>query len=398
MEHQWRVTVGGLSSTPASQDDTTSYRPPEVTAALGQGTSDAKTDGCEIVILEGDQFGPRTAIGEEVQEQCDQALSGVPRITNDSRQAGYMPMPRPHVTYWSRWAAEADPTGHSVYEARDCFVSAASTRITCRTAPGIGDELVWRVEIDGQENSDVGSFETNYHPPVITSYGGPGSSLARTEGSQDVIIDGRHFGPVGSSVAQAVYTMREVDEEYLRQVEAGNPVRRVLLERAVLASKARGHRRLEDEDLPPVFHATDCNVTVAHTQVHCQTVEGAGANLQWFLLIGNQISESPSTNYAPPNVDRVSGAGSFNASTEGEQSIVLHGRNFGHLTEYLDFVTYGPSGTEYVAKNCEVRNHTEIDCTTSPGVGRRMLWIVSVEGQESEADAGPITSYAAPEI
>ena len=169
---------------------------------MGQGTADAKTDGCEAVVLEGDQFGPRTVLPQAAQETCSQALADV---TREQGQAASLSMPVPRVTYWSRWVEQASPSNYSVLEASDCVVSQASTRITCRTAPGVGDELVWQVEIDGQA-SQVLQAMTNYHPPVITGYEGPGSAMARTEGNQPVRIEGKHFGPIGTTVQRAVYT------------------------------------------------------------------------------------------------------------------------------------------------------------------------------------------------
>lgn len=149
---------------------------------------------------------------------------------------------------------------------------------------------------------------------------------------------------------------------------------------------------------PPVFFAEDCVVTHAHTEIECSTVEGAGNDLQWFLLIGNQISESPSTDYAPPKLTQIVGTGSKDAATEGGDTVTLVGRNFGPSTSLLDQVTYGPSGREYEAQSCAVLNHTTVQCTTVPGVGRRHRWIVTVEDQSSDPADSPSTSYAAPEI
>lgn len=236
---------------------------------------------------------------------------------------------------------------------------------------------------------------TNYHPPVITSYAGPGSSLAHTEGDQLVIIEGRHFGPLGSTVAQAVYTKREVDEEYLQELGVA---RRALLLDAVHKARQDGRRQLNEDDLPPLFHAADCDVVLAHRRVECKTVEGAGADLRWYLLIGNQISETPSTDYAPPKIVEIIGSGAVDASTEGGDRVLMLGSNFGPETDLLDSVTYGTTGYERVASGCEVLNHTAIECGTEPGVGRSQVWIVSVEGQSSKVEDSPVTSYAAPAV
>lgn len=275
----------------------------------------------------------------------------------------------------------------TVFEALDCHVSATSTRITCRTAPGVGNELVWKVVIDEQESQPHEAL-TNYHPPVITLYEGRGAENARTEGEQVVHIHGKHFGPAGTPVQRALYTRQELFVDDVRMQEHA---RRILR-----------NRELELDESIPIFEATECELVQAHTTVQCITMEGAGTNLKWFLLIGNQLSESPSTNYAPPTVTSVSGPGAADASTEGGDMVVLRGTNFGpHSTggeDFLDLVTYGPTSAEYVAESCEVLNHTAIQCTTAPGVGRVNRWAVTVEQQQSSLATGPISSYAQPSV
>jgi hypothetical protein len=64
----------------------------------------------------------------------------------------------------------------------------------------------------------------------------------------------------------------------------------------------------------------------------------------------------------------------------------------------LESVTYGPGGTEYTAINCAVTvAHTEIVCTTIPGVGSTLAYVVTVKGQSS--DVSTVTgSYAKPTL
>lgn len=75
---------------------------------------------------------------------------------------------------------------------------------------------------------------------------------------------------------------------------------------------------------------------------------------------------------------------------------MLYGSYFS-TGQFLDSVTYGPSGAEYVA-SCNVSvPHSVITCLTAPGTGRKNYWIVSVGSQVS--DLSPTsTSYAAPTI
>ncbi len=63
-----------------------------------------------------------------------------------------------------------------------------------------------------------------------------------------------------------------------------------------------------------------------------------------------------------------------------------------------DALAYGLDGDTVVfpAIGCVVSEaHTIINCSTAPGAGAGLSWVVSVGGQTSQA---PVTSYAPPEI
>lgn len=61
-------------------------------------------------------------------------------------------------------------------------------------------------------------------------------------------------------------------------------------------------------------------------------------------------------------------------------------------------MTYGPSGTEFTALQCNVSiPHSQIACLTAPGTGRVLHWIVTVGGQQSGLSIAT-TSYAGPTI
>ena len=142
--------------------------------------------------------------------------------------------------------------------------------------------------------------------------------------------------------------------------------------------------------LPPpvVFTATDCHVTLAHVEITCLTTEGAGEDLRWTVVVDNQTSVQPATDYGIPEIHSVDGPGAREASTDGRQLVYLRGKNFGPVTslhgrDFLDYVTYGPSGSEYAATECVVVGHTTIRCVTAPGVGASLRWLVSIEGQTS---------------
>jgi hypothetical protein len=129
----------------------------------------------------------------------------------------------------------------------------------------------------------------------------------------------------------------------------------------------------------------------------CNTSAGAGAGLVWIVTVDGQLSVSPSTNYGPPIISTLSGAGAQDASTNGNSAVVIGGSYFA-TQSFLGAVTYGPSGLEFAATGCFVSTpHYAITCYTVPGTGRSLKWMVTVGGQASLLS--PVaSSYAAPNI
>jgi len=212
------------------------------------------------------------------------------------------------------------------------------------------------VFVGGQTSGIFWNRTTNYHPPVVAYYTGPGSVDADTRGLQTVFIEGRNFGPLGTAVQNSTYGWNGVD-----------------------------------------FN-TSCVVQAAHVRLQCWTVVGAGAGLRWLVTIDEQVSVAPSTAYAPPAVAAFSGPGAVDAATDGGQVVVVGG-DFFSINRFLDRVTYGPTGVEH-APNCTIpagREHVELRCTTVPGTGRRLKWLVTV-GRQTSALSPATTSYAPPNI
>jgi hypothetical protein len=143
------------------------------------------------------------------------------------------------------------------------------------------------------------------------------------------------------------------------------------------------------------------------------TYEGAGH--LWHVSIAEQPSVTPTTAYDRPMVASFAvlpttlGLGSndtMQLTSDGGQEITIKGTKFGPMlpsgqVPYLNpntGVTYGPTGVEYLAKNCRVTtNSTEIKCTTVAGMGGPHRWLVTIMEQTSVLSA-PITSYARPII
>ena len=80
------------------------------------------------------------------------------------------------------------------------------------------------------------------------------------------------------------------------------------------------------------------------------------------LLVGGQLNTPATTGYAQPEILSITGPGSSNADTSGNQLVYIHGLNFGPPTtgadgtgpSFLEQVTYGRQGTEYTANECVV--------------------------------------------
>ena len=143
------------------------------------------------------------------------------------------------------------------------------------------------------------------------------------------------------------------------------------------------------------YKALDSKVEVPHVKVRCRMNKGAGRKLSWSLIIGDQLSRSPTSSYGIPEIHKLEGDGAVAASTNGGQTVDIAGLNFGPYPSGAT-VTYGESGQEYTAKDCIVVSHTAISCKTVPGTGAKLYWRVSVRSQSSILSH--TTSYAAPEI
>lgn len=196
-----------------------------------------------------------------------------------------------------------------------------------------------------------------------------------------------NFGPNGTTVDSAVYT------------SGGNASTQVIFT-ASNCYLSRPHVEVGEADLRPWGGSTVGSLTaplLPIAQITCLTVVGAGKGLAWFVTIDGQNSVSPTTAYGVPVINWFSGPGAVDASTDGGDAVTLYGRFFS-TQQFLGAVTYGATGTEYVAQNCSVaQNHVAITCFTTRGTGRFLRWSVTVGGQTSAASVN-FTSYAAPRI
>jgi hypothetical protein len=230
----------------------------------------------------------------------------------------------PSATYGRRAASN--------FTAAGCIVTVAGSVMQCLLGQGTGAGLAWRVAVGGQL-SPPSAQATAYLPPVVFYFEGGGAHLGVTPGGQGVTIFGTNFGPSGSPL------------------------------RATYGVNVTGEKE---------FEAQGCAVTSAHTQITCLTAPGAGATLSWTVTVDGQDSVVAFTDYAPPSVEALEGPGARDADPNGGQLVTLRGANFG-AAQWLQGVSYGPTGYEYAALNCSVAApHTTLVCFTAPGCGARV--------------------------
>jgi hypothetical protein len=334
--------IAAVSGQQSIAGATIDYRAPSITDLVSPKVF--ITPGGETIYINGYNFGPAT-----LRDDLDVPLVGA-----------LFPTSRYGKTKTSSGVA-ISPSALA-FSGVKCFVLVKHTMIQCTTNEGTGKDLAWSVTI-GAQTSEASKQLTAYAPPIVAIYGGrgndyfaPGARLADTTGGEPVYITGSNFGPIGSPIDSVTYGVDGND-----------------------------------------FTAANCGFSIAHTQLLCNTTVGAGSGLKWLVTIDGQISTVPSTDYAPPVITSITGAGSVNASTDGGDLVILTGSYFS-INKFLEKVTYGPKGTEFTARNCTVtRAHSEITCTTAPGTGRVLYWTVTIRGQTSSLSS-TFTSYAAPTI
>ena len=106
---------------------------------------------------------------------------------------------------------------------------------------------------------------------------------------------------------------------------------------------------------------------------------GAGESYILELTLNEQKSVVATTSYDLPYIASISGPGAINAQGDGNESVYIHGYNFGPIDQptFFESMTYGENGDEYKAK-CEHLGHILVHCLTVPGSGANLLWQITV--------------------
>jgi hypothetical protein len=271
-------------------------------------------------------------------------------------------------------AASYSNSGGIVLDAGACSVITPGTVLLCATAPGAGHGFAWVVTVGSATSNASPPPTLDYAVPVVASFAGPGASGAATPGGQLVMIGGSQFGPAGG---------RYIDR--------------------VLYTPARGGGGGVS------FAAENCTVSQPHVEITCWTAPGAGTRLSWLIVIANQSSTTPTTQYAGPDilsVRRGDGGRGDMLPTRGNVSIVVTGVNFGPRGSAfisapagaVQLIAHQAAATPVALLDCTVAfPHTTIVCTMPAGVGGGFLAIVTVLGQPSQHWLSGL-SYAPPDL
>jgi hypothetical protein len=350
----WTVDVCGQRSAASVQK--TSFAPPVITEISGVGARDANTDGGQVFVLRGSNFGDAT-----LNLLPGAMIAGGAVPANAAIRS---------VRYGDIPTLEYDPTVNCTIDRPEIII--------CRTTEGSGRNYSVSINIGGQ-TATLGRhnsiFSISYAAPVISSFEGPGARDANTQGNMEVRINGYNFG---NNIAK-------VSAKYIDAVQ--------------IPSDFTGVLPGIDGQLTYPLSPTSCRLDSQnpHRVMYCTLVPGGGSAISWRVTVSGQESTAPTTSYAVPEITGVAlENGRQYASSEGGEVVVLTGRNFG-LQSLIQQVRYGPTGSEYHCTNFTYIGHTVLKAVLVPGIGSGLVFTVMVADQLSQPSLGSI-SYAPPEI
>jgi hypothetical protein len=342
-DHYFVVNVEGQTSIPVFGNN--SYAVPVIETYSGEGVKNARTSGGQVVILQGREFGS---------------------IKRNKVQ----------------WVKYGKINSDVQFAAQNCRVLTDHTKILCQTAPGVGKDLQWRVNIDGQESI---LSTTNYGVPKLFEVLGlttmrvqddtydPSNVYAATDGGTSVSLKGMNFGPPNRA-----------DE--------------------IFVSVTYGPTGAE-------YVCEDSRV-VSHELVECKMVPGVGQKLHWKVYVHDQNSSVSKfwTAYKPPIIVRVervlpetddvkfplnvdTGSSANEVSTAGGDIVRIWGTDFGvnapvmQLNIIFDGMSYDLAwddvGKRYIFGSHQTINSTLhfVDFLVPEGQGQDK--IVQVEVQDT---------------
>jgi hypothetical protein len=180
--HSWALSIGNQVS--SNTGCCTSYGPPILSAISGVGASSASTQGGQLVILTGKNFGPAPG-PVQVFYYLD--------LSDDVNDSGVT------VNGSSAVIPIGDGSGQFKIQpwggSQSCTVTVAHQEVQCLTAPAAGAGLRWEVVAYNRSSVPPATF---YGAPVITNVttvGGQPLSNANPLGGTVMLLLGSNFGP-----------------------------------------------------------------------------------------------------------------------------------------------------------------------------------------------------------
>lgn len=244
-----------------------------------------------------------------------------------------------------------------------CTVTTSHTELTCPMVPGYGGGLAVRVTV-GEQQGPRSSVTFRYNRPSLSTV----LATLPTIGLTSLTLTGDNFGPIGPQSVDVVYGPTDDEER---------------------------------------FRATSCSVTVHHTQITCTTSPGYGGQLSFSVTVGGLpgLNTAGELSYQPPAISSVTVVGNSDLREDGGTQVTIKGQNFGPIDGGIVTGVFSPRLTPahpslpsldstpvvYGLQQCRVRaDHTEIVCVTSAGVGRDLIFTVTVEGITSAAASSSV--------
>lgn len=321
-----------------------------------------------------------------------------------------------------------DEDGGVVYTAADCIVTASHAQIVCLTVEGVGYGYSWEVSVGGQTSTVfLPLFAGHATNPRFrgTSYAAPIVSYVRMRGRSRLVAGGGGALEEGHTAAESTHVSPTRVCWYLPAVCVGcsyfdtdggpsapkdvtsyktSGNQWVLIHGLNLGSNPNDIDSVEYQmpgtDAPFQVDPGRCSIPEAHRLLRCPTVQGAGQNLEWRIVIARQVSRNPVTGYHRPTVTTVSavtGATVNALRTDGGEWITITGSGFGPVNgsqvgaPFVQRVRYGRTGTEYEATDVTVLGHDTVSVKTVPGVGQNLRVIVTVATQDSPVSAATLS-------
>lgn len=402
----WTVKITGSSAGQQTSVSHTSYNYPVITSvAISGGASTMNTLGGESVLLTGTNMGP---VGTQYWGDY-----GPTRLGGYGYCAG-------RTTGTGTW----------------CTTTVANTQVTCTTSAGVGTSNSWHLQERKHSNwktaeqSSVsngipktnGTGTLDYTEPTVTNIQIPPQAVIdgglRTQGNEDVVLTGTGFGSPNTNLHPCQAESNPPNGNVYPPAGPPAPVARYGDTGFEFPRRPGGNTECTDSA------KSGCGavcVVQSDTQMICTTEPAVGANHTWTVLVAGQVSlpSSVYTSHRIPVLSVISGTGLKGGDTQGGTIVNIIGDQFGPIPprngngdySYLIEANYGrwdfttnTWNTQVVpifSSNCiMVSAHTNLQCTTSPGIGKNLSWAITVHAKTAQTSLPNHAegSYAPPSL